>query len=566
MITHILLRQCFRNACFALVAFAGVMNVAMAQSIGRKAPAPGASSPSAAASNPITLTRSVEPSFHIEPIVHRFAGRRGETIPFQFEIASLGKQMDVVIAPVDLRQEENGIIMHREGNVTTDQIRILTATEFQLAPGDSEIIRGEVTIPLAKTNFLSYGILVKDRGQVGEKSDTTSDTNRTTAAIRFVTQYVLRIDIETGVQDISEMNKLVIDAGRIDCINGMPIAHAYIENPTDYSLECFARGTIDSHAASKPRPFNMNMPCRRDLDGDARYLIRLLPHSRIRLEAAVDTLMFPGKQTFRVELTNGRRSVVQNDFLMEVQAGDFPALDVKLAFLGKEVSVEPAQIEVGHVTGTSRTANLKFTNSSDVSETIRIAARDFDGQPVDALRLSDVEFEIKPGRTKTIRATLDSAKSNVTSLFGYIDVLRTSKPDVVRSLPLAMMFAAANEPNLEVGELQLVTENGYSSFQLQVTNCGQGFVPVRASLSVDDGKGRATEMADGYGRWLAPDETRVLKFDPRMRLNGGEHQLSLNIQTYLNSEPLRKTLVITIAHSEADTITMNPPPPTPPAS
>ncbi len=537
---------------FGSLGAVSVQSPAFAQSPGTKG---GVASDSKA--QPITLTRSVEPSFHIEPIVHRFQGSRGTVIPFEFEIASLGKAMDVEVVPVDLRQEESGIVLHQEGHVTARELRILSAAEFQLAPGESQIIRGEVTVPLAKTNFLSYGVLVKDRGQLGEKSDTSSDGTQTTAAIRFVTQYVLRVDIETGVQDISEMNKLILEGGHVNSVNGMPVVQTYLTNPTDFSLECYVRGAIESSTSSRPKPFNLNMPCRRELTGDDKFLVRVMPNSRIRLEANVDSSMFPGEQSLKLTMTNGRRSILESTFPMSVQTGDYPALDVKMAFLDAGVSIEPAQIEVGHIAGTSRTSNLKFSNNSDETHSIRLDPKAFDGSSLEGLKLSDTEFEVKPGRTKTIRVTLDPARGVDVSKFGYVRVFEANSVDPIHALPIAMMFALPNSPKVEIDELQRLENDGYNTFQLQVTNHSDSFVPINALLSVDDGKGRYASMTDGYGRWLAPGEARILQFDPKMRLGTGEQQVSLVVETYPDMEPTKRTVVIKIGESSASVLTNN---------
>jgi hypothetical protein len=520
----------------------------------QKPDANGASA-SDASSQPITLTRSVEPSFHIEPIVHRFHGNRGAVIPFEFEIASLGKAMDVEVVPIDLRQEESGVVLHREGQVTARELRIHSATTFKLAPGESQIIRGEVTVPLAKTNFLSYGILVKDRGQSGDKADTSNDGSQTTASIRFVTQYVLRVDIETGIQDIGEMNKLVLEEGRVESINGMPVVQTYLTNPTGFSLECYVRGTIESPTSSKLKPFNLNMPCRRDMTGDEKHLIRVMPNSRIRLEANVDSSMFPGDQVLKLKMTNGRRAISENDFPLKVKSGDFPALDVKMGFLDTGVSVQPAQVEVGHITGTSRSVNLKFSNNSDKAQSLQLVPVTFDGSPLAGIKLSSTAFEVKPGRDKTIRVVLDAARGKTESQFGYIKVLGNASPTPLHSLPVAMMFVAPNAPNVEVAELQRLEKDGYNTFQLQVTNRGSAFVPVNATVSIDDGKGRSALMADGYGRWLAPGETRMLRFDPKMKLGAGEQQVSLVVDTYPDADSIKRTLVIKIDETAESILT-----------
>jgi len=73
--------------------------------------------------------------------------------------------MNLKVAPVNLRQEETGVILHDESGKPSDAVKLSTPEEFRLKPGEATKIRGTVTVPIAKTNYLSFGILVQDRGQ-----------------------------------------------------------------------------------------------------------------------------------------------------------------------------------------------------------------------------------------------------------------------------------------------------------------------------------------------------------------------------------------------------------------
>ena len=113
--------------------FAACAGALYAQSAGSGAPA----------SKPITLVENVQPSFYIEPVVQRFEGRRGAVIPFEFLIASTGKEMDVAVRAVSLRQEESGIILHDPSRAPSDAMRFTTPAQFKLSPGESRPIRGQ---------------------------------------------------------------------------------------------------------------------------------------------------------------------------------------------------------------------------------------------------------------------------------------------------------------------------------------------------------------------------------------------------------------------------------------
>ncbi|TWU60452.1 hypothetical protein Poly51_07280 [Rubripirellula tenax] len=494
----------------------------------------------------VTLTQSVEPSFHIEPIVHRFEARRGTTIPFRFEIKSTGKAMNVTVMPVQLRQEVTGIILHDDLAAAPDELRFTTPTEFELAPGESTYLEGEVTVPLALSNYLSFGVLVRDNGYVAEKKADPNDPTRISAGVRFVTQYVLRIDIETGVKDVSQMNRLQFEHGSVRNNLGMPVAQTFLVNPTDFAFECNVRGTIESATTSRPKPFQMMLPSRVNLQGEERYLVRVMPQSRVQVSAPVDELLFPGDQTLRLEVTNGRRGLVNQEFNVNVGQGDYPALEVRQAYLDHELSVQPAQIEVGDIAGASRSGNLRFTNNSVRPKNVVAELVDLDGNVINDVTLSSDNFDVRPGRTKTIRIAVSSSSDAEKTKYGDIRlrVKDDESGESVQSIPLAMSFGDAPKTDVTVGELAKVEKNGFTSFGLIVTNNGTGFVPVHADLQVADGSGRTMDLADGFGRWLRPGETRELAFVPQSTLTAGQYQIALSLKTTPDEVPVERTLVI----------------------
>jgi len=181
---------------------------------------------SGSASKTVALTQKVQPSFYIEPVVQRFEGRRGEVVPFEFLMASTGKQMDVVVQAVSLRQEETGIILHDPSRPPSGAVRFTTPTEFKLSPGESRLIRGDLTVPLVRANFFSFGILVRDQGQMSARdtADSRADGADTKAGVRFVTQYVLRVDVETPEAAGGALGKLELHDGGVHSVNGSPLS------------------------------------------------------------------------------------------------------------------------------------------------------------------------------------------------------------------------------------------------------------------------------------------------------------------------------------------------------
>jgi hypothetical protein len=171
-------------------------------------------------------------------------------------------------------------------------------------------ILGEVTIPLTKINYVSFGLLVRDSGQLTNEDQDDPSNGSTRAAIRFVTQYVLRVDIETGAQDIGDMDELRFDDAELIEKNGLPFVRAYLSNPTDYALESQVRATISDHERNESDPVQLNMASRSELPDDSKCLVRIMPQSRLRLEAPFDGTLPSGDYALNLKPSNGRRTLV----------------------------------------------------------------------------------------------------------------------------------------------------------------------------------------------------------------------------------------------------------------
>jgi hypothetical protein len=489
-----------------------------------------------------TVRRSVEPSFNIEPIIHRFKGRRGEVIPFSFTIGSLGKEMQVSITPVELRQEENGVILNGVFEAANPNIRLTSPAEFDLRPGESKEIQGQVTIPIARTNFLSYGILVRDNGVMTD-ANTDDVQTQTSARVKFITQYILRIDVDTGVQDTSDMKKLIVEQGQIICEDGNPQLLAYLTNPTESAIECDASallttaGTENKNSVEK---FRLMLPCRRALEEKDRYLVRILAKSRVRLEAPIEMLLPPGERTLTIALSAQGRNFQETSFSQTIAAGQFPRMETKMAILGNDFSVQPAQIEVS--SSGNRSSTLHFHNASSEPRLVNLSLRDLQGNELPGLRLSHDRLEIKPGRSKNARLTIQGG-SPVEALSGRLFVEFDGHGRKFE-LPVAAFPKNAAVKLLDISELEIATEKDSPIFTVPVKNPTEQYVPIHGTLQVVDIEGKQWLLKDGYGKWLAPGETQLLRFQPTAILNPGEYQLSLTIESTKNVTPYARTLMI----------------------
>lgn len=524
---------------------AALFFVAAATSWGQTTTAPVAGGGPA----PVTLTQTVEPSFRIEPVVLRFSARRGEIIPFEFTISSLGKQMDVTVEPVNLRQEETGLILHDGASKPSTALKISTPARFALNAGDQQKIAGELTVPLAKTNFLSFGILVREAGKAPDFK--SAGKAATKAGIRFVTQYVLRVDVETGVADSGAMKQLRLERGMLVGSQGLPVARVYLTNPTEYAFECHVGATLASASGRKPTPVPLGMLSRASLDGPERFLLRIMPNSSLRLEAAMTSPLTIGEQVMHVGLAGDRREAVAAEFALRVGPEDFPGLAPQRAIVGGAVAVTPAQIELGSVRGAKRTLGLQFVNASSQTQQVEVEALTLGGEPLAGVRLTPAKFSIQPGGAKSVRAMLANA-GDAPSECGVVHVrVGVAEGGAVdqQDLPLAVLREPRATPDLKISDVELAVIGGKNVFVVHVENRSGEFIPMRATLAVG-GSGVQQSLDAGYGKWLRPGAEERLVFQPQDALPAGEYQLALTLATHDELPPLSREFVVTLSASD----------------
>lgn len=479
-----------------------------------------------------TLTQSIQPAFRIEPVVQRFQGRRGEIIPFEFSIVSLGKQMDVTVQPVSLRQELTGLILHDETRPPAKALILKSPQDFKVEEGGAHTITGEIRVPLAKTNFLSYGLLVQDRGQDPRFEKIKGDAQKTQAGIKFVTQYVLRVDVETGAVDAGAMKQLRFESGKVAELNGFPVTETILDNPTDFAFECNVRASLVGRTRKAPKPFLLGMASRQELPVPDKYLVRIMPHSRLRLFASPRAQLFPGEQALRVALTNGRREVVSADFAVNVDPSRYPALQTKIAYVGDNVSVMPAQIELGRGKGARRMMGLRLANNSETAQPVEVSVVGLDGQPLRGVRISPKKFELRPNSRKGVRLSLNQRVAELQCGQVLVQTIAEDGSAVRRTLPLIVRSGEKRTPELDVSELSLVNARGRNAFKVLVKNAEETFVPLHGELVVVDANGRSYELKAGFGRWMLPGEEQELLFAPTWEIPPGDYELSLQLRTF----------------------------------
>lgn len=462
--------------------------------------------------------------------------------------------MNVSVHIVNLKQEESGNIFHDPNSNPSQFVRFTSDTSFPLGPGESRTITGEVTVPVSKTNFLSYGILVKDSGvntgSVGEAAANAA----TRASIRFVTQYVLRLDIETGGLDLKELEHVELQNGSIRTVQGLPVAEMFVNNPTDMAIECNVDLTMQNEKGKKFKSISLGMPCRSDMPEADRYLVRIMPNSRVRVMAPIDTVLLPGMHHLQYSLKIGRREVRKAQFDFQVRSGEFPALDAKLSILNELITVEPAQLELGKIAGTHRMGVLRFTNCGETDQPISLSACDLQGNDFSGVKFSTDDFVLAPGKSKSVRAVIQAVEGVDHAVYGLVVVKQGAEKN--SNIPLAMLFGQPDKIDVVLADFAASPATNSEAtidpsaipqvFRASVENRGAGFAPVHGELEIASLDGQTWSMTDGFGRWLNPHEKRELVFTAPQHLPDGDYRLSLVIRTSPDSPLISRTFDITL--------------------
>ncbi len=498
----------------------------------------------------ITLQQKVEPGFRIEPVVQRSKARRGDVVPFDFTVSSTGREVEVEVAVTTLRQEESGVISFEETSKADSTVKFSTPKTFTLAAGKSVPIRGELTVPNTRSNFFSLGFLVRDKGQSTKLDEPTGAAEKkgVRANVKFITQYILRCDVEIDGAGEGDLAKLKFDQGNIVAVNGNPVARVYVDNPTDNAFEFQVHATVKTALEGKrPVVFPLFMPSRRDLEEPDRSVVKILPHARLRLEASVTVPLVPGPAGLNVSIYNGRRDVYPDSFPVAIVAGQFPALDASMTRVDDQMTVSPGQIMLSQAKGGHRTLTLKFSNTSGVERHLEFSAASLEGKPLEALRLSQESADLPANRTQSVRLTLKTQKDAVDPEWGFLTVRSMSDGHEIKAaVPLAVFFSPPTKPDVKFSDLTSENRDGHWVFHLTATNNSPGFVPLNGVLELTDDQGRRSTITAGFGKWIYPGQTSEIEFRTEGVLQPGTYQTVLSMQTFENLPATATTNVFTL--------------------
>ena len=490
----------------------------------------------------LKLQPSVAPAFHVTPMSHKLEASRGKTIPISFEIESVDRATVIQVRTVSLRQEPDGTIMPDTDAPAPDDLRLLSASQINLGESDKTTIQCQVRVPSTKANFHSFGLLVTDLGRLVDQQPVVAGDNAARrVGIRFVTRYLLRVDVTVKGARGEDAAKIEIESCELLEENGFAKARAWIINPTESPLEFQVRGTLlrNGNAVGK-NDFSLIMPNRATVDSEDRYDVRILPGARIRLEEMLPEAVFPGEHEMEIQLLTNRRTRKRERYPLTIQAGDFPAQDATVIQAARDVTVTPGQIELSTRRGGDRRATVEIQNHSPHEMQVQVLPNN-DETFIDGLVVRPTELTVRPGAKRKFLLSLDVRDSDDVNRYTHLKVsVKADGQGEVGTfeIPVALLARTEQLPDLQVESIQWDSTSDPPAFILPVRNNGQMHLPLDARLKMVDAFGRIVEMQAGYGRWLLPGKATDLRFRTQFAPPPGKYLYQLKIEGNKEVPPL----------------------------
>lgn len=484
----------------------------------------------------ISVTETFEPAFTIEPLAVRMSGRPSEVLPFEFIIESDNRPASIEVRPIGLRQEYSGQILHDAKSPSTDHIRLLSPTEVKLTPNSPTKIEGVIRVPHSDARYHSFGILVRDIGASAknEAGLNADGSTKTQANIQFITQYVLRIDLDIQGVRSESVSHLNFSSIQLLPFEGRPKLQLMVENPSDATFEFELRSRLRSSPSDRSfKSLRMVMPVRSSMETEERYIGRILGKSIIYMEELLPEAIASGSYEVDLELLSDNRIQNKATLPITVDAQDFPAQEVLIAQVGQSTQISPAQVELSQQRGGNRRVTVLVKNLGKETNSITLKALGANGLDLPGVMIQPDSFSLAPAGSRKVTVSLRSQDpSSESALYGELLVQsRTSNKDFQesRGIPVAVLFKKTSPATAALSPLQWDATGRYPGFRTLIKNTSQTHLPLNARLSIVDETGRRISIPAGFGRWLMPGASSKLEFRLDRVLPPGTYQLRCDV-------------------------------------
>lgn len=497
----------------------------------------------------VRITEEVRPAFIIDPIVNRVEARRGKVVNMEFAITCQGSPAALEIRPVALTQDENGTIFPNEKVPAPTDLEILTPKSVDLKPEGKFVIKARLRVPETQSTFHSFGILVRDSGQLRAKpNDDKPEGPR--VGIRFVTQYLLRCDVSVQGVRSDNARKLLVNSAELIEVDGVPQVYVYVENPTEGPIEFGLKAQILASEDGEERPsFPLGMPVRANLDEPEKFFGRILPGARIRMVSLLPKPIFPGQYYLETAMMSDNRVLAKSGFPIVVTEGDFPAQGIASVLAGPGLLASPSQIELSLQRGGSRAQVLTFQNDGSAATEVEIVPESFDGKPVDWAAVRPDKITLAAGASRKVQVTMTAAGDQ--NNHRYVRLRVKSTPEggqLAQTTPVtvAMVGKAPGAATLSEGELVWDTEHGTPAFVIDIKNTGNMHMPLEGELLLGNEEGRPIVVRGGFGKWILPNATERVRFNPPKSMAPGKYTARLRINAGDGEKPIEKRLELNL--------------------
>lgn len=492
----------------------------------------------------VTVQQPVKPAFLITPLVQRITARRGQLVNFEYEIESNLRATKLEISMVGMSQQENGVILPDPNAVPDGALKLLSASTLNLAKGQKSVIRCQLRVPSINSPFLTYGVLAREVPIAAAAPDNEDEP---AVGIRFVTQYLLRADVEvTGVRGDS-VKQLQIQSAGLTPRNGSALVNLVIDNPTDTAMEFQVRTQLVSDRTRKTLTSNLFVPVRENQEVPERYKSRILAKTRLQMLGTLKESVFPGSYTLKVELMYKGRVYTRAEYPVEIRTGDFPAQDATIVRVSDEILVEPPAVQLSLRRGGARLQAFTIRNQSQQTVTASVRPKSHIGDLADWLTFRPETLQLGPGQSRKVLVTLGRKRDFPEHSYAFAEV--EVRPEVgkaigTQNIPIALLTGSESAPDVKPGPLTWVAKGGFVGFEVEVSNDGAMHLPLSGRLQLRDQFGRGFLMDAGYGRWVLPFEKDRLRFRLPRTPPPGNYNVRLQIQQGDGRDPLQMDQVI----------------------
>ena len=460
----------------------------------------------------LQIEAAFKPAFFCKPAVQRIEARKGQTVNFEFRMEPVRENVSITVRPVALRQFVTGALRaDLEGPPPAGMV-LNGSRRYDLQIGEEAVLRGTVKVPANDSDFHSFGILVEDNGYLPDNNRRGVD--EVTYGVKFVSQYILRCDINVTNGRGTDIEFLQIESSGLVERNGVPSAEVFIYNPSQSVIEFKLQSklTRPGYVEGK-KDVNLFAPVNSSKNEPEKYSTRIFPESRIKMVSDWPNAVFPGEFEMETKVLRDRKAIFVARSQLSIGDDSFPAQSTFAAQVSNGVHVHPAQLFLSQERGAKKFVPVHLTNFSTEEVTLVIQPIDKQGNRVDWLLVRPQQVTVKPGANRKALLSVKSLSDRENHRMAFLSIQNESAENNDGcTLPVAFKGTGRFSPTIATNSMRINNEVEGGAFVVDVMNQSELPVPVNATIQFDSSTGNKMTAQAGYGKWLLPGEQRRLNF------------------------------------------------------